>query len=270
VRFSLSEPQSAQADMLMAPDQARVGGQELFIFSPRPSRVINNRELEGAHWGSRVSEPEVKFIFLVLFFLGGLSTTAKSEAVLPAYLVGLVIAGVFVRDKVLVQRMRSIAFTMLNPFFIKDGTFVSLSALLAGLGLIMVLLSVKIATKFVGVWPLTRFFRLSTRESHYTTLLMSTGLTFGSISALYGLTNDIIDQRQYTILVTVVVGSAFVPTIIAQTRFQPEQTLGVATDSTEVANTIDQDHKDPLETADSELVGGPKAAVEQGRDDRAN
>jgi Kef-type K+ transport system membrane component KefB len=224
-----------------------------------------------SNWGNRVSEPEVKFIFLVLFFLGGLSTTAKSEAVLPAYLVGLVIAGVFVRDKVLVQRMRSIAFTMLTPFFfIKAGTFVSLSALLAGLGLIVVLLGVKIATKFVGVWPLTRFFRMSTRESHYTTLLMSTGLTFGSIAALYGLTNGIIDQRQYTILVTVVVGSAFVPTIIAQTWFQPEQTFGVATDSAEVANTIDQDREHPLETAGSEHVGRPKAAVERGRDDRAS
>jgi Kef-type K+ transport system membrane component KefB len=175
------------------------------------------------HWGSRVSEPEVKFIFLVLFFLGGLSTTAKSEAVLPAYLVGLVIAGVFVRDKVLVQRMRSIAFAMLTPFFfIKAGTFISLPALLAGFVLIIALLGVKILTKFVGVWPLTRAFRLSPLEGHYTTLLMSTGLTFGSISALYGLTNGIIDQTQYTVLVTVVVGSAVIPTFIAQTWFRPE------------------------------------------------
>jgi Kef-type K+ transport system membrane component KefB len=226
----------------------------LWKLQPVTRWVISN-------WGSRVSEPEVKFIFLVLFFLGGLSTTAKSEAVLPAYLVGLVIAGVFVRDKVLVQRMRSIAFTMLTPFFfIKAGTFVSLSALLAGLGLIVVLLGVKIATKFVGVWPLTRFFRMSTRESHYTTLLMSTGLTFGSISALYGLTNGIIDQRQYTILVTVVVGSAFVPTIIAQTWFQPKQTLELATDSAEVANGINQDHGQPLETAGSEPVAEPKGS----------
>jgi Kef-type K+ transport system membrane component KefB len=171
-----------------------------------------------SHWGSRVSEPEVKFIFLVLFFLGGLSTTAKSEAVLPAYLVGLVIAGVVVRDKVLVQRMRAIAFTMLTPFFfIKAGTFISLPALLAGLALIVALLAVKIVLKFIGVWPLTWVFRMSSREGHYTTLLMSTGLTFGSISALYGLTNGIIDQTQYTVLVTVVVGSAVVPTLIAQT-----------------------------------------------------
>jgi Kef-type K+ transport system membrane component KefB len=176
-----------------------------------------------SHWGSRVSEPEVKFIFLLLFFLGDLSTTAKSEAVLPAYLVGLVIAGVFVRDRVLVERMRSIAFAMLTPFFfIKAGTYISLPALVAGFRLIVVLLGVELLTKCIGVWPFTRGFRLSSREGHFTTLLMSTGLTFGSISALYGLSNGHIDQSQSTILVTVVVGSAIVPTLIAQTWFLPE------------------------------------------------
>ena len=59
----------------------------------------------------------------------------------------------------------------------------------------------------------------------YTTLLMSTGLTFGSISALFGLTNNIIDQQQYTILVTAVILSAVVPTLIAQRWFQPRLEL---------------------------------------------
>ena len=79
---------------------------------------------------TRVSEPEIKFIFFVLFFLGGLASTAKSEAVLPAYLIGLVVAGVFLRDKTLVHRMRSIAFAVFTPFyFIRAGSFVSLPAL---------------------------------------------------------------------------------------------------------------------------------------------
>jgi len=51
---------------------------------------------------------------------------------------------------------------------------------------------------------------------------MSTGLTFGSISALFGYTNHIIDQEQYTILVTAVIASAVVPTLIAQKWFQPD------------------------------------------------
>ncbi|GHO77619.1 hypothetical protein KSD_53900 [Ktedonobacter sp. SOSP1-85] len=93
--------------------------------------------------------------------------------------------------------------------------------LLASVLLIVMLLALKIATKFVGVWPLTRLFRMSVREGNYTTLLMSTGLTFGSISALYGLTHGIITQTQYTILVTVVIGSALIPTMIAQAWFLP-------------------------------------------------
>jgi hypothetical protein len=52
--------------------------------------------------------------------------------------------------------------------------------------------------------------------------MMSTGLTFGTISALFGFTNHIIDQTQYTILVVGVIGSAVVPTMIAQTWFLPK------------------------------------------------
>jgi len=104
---------------------------------------------------TRVSEPEVKFIFFILFLLGGLATTAKSEAVLPAYLVGLVLTGVFLRDKTLVNRMRSIAFAIFTPFyFIKAGLYVALPALWAGLGIIGALLLLKMITKLVGVFPL--------------------------------------------------------------------------------------------------------------------
>ena len=171
---------------------------------------------------TRVSEPEVKFIFFVLFFLGGLATTAKSEAVLPAYLVGLVVAGVFLRDKTLVHRMRSIAFAMFTPFyFIKAGLYVSLPALWSGLLIIGAFLLLKMLTKTVGVFPAARLHYMGPREATYTTLLMATGLTFGTISALFGLQNHIIDRTQYTLLVSTVILSAFVPTLFAQKFFQP-------------------------------------------------
>lgn len=171
---------------------------------------------------TRVSEPEVKFIFFVLFFLGGFATAAKSEAVLPAYLVGLVVAGVFLRDKTLVHRMRSIAFAVFTPFyFIKAGLYVSLPALWPAFWIVAALLLLKMLTKTIGVWPLARLYYMNQRQAAYTTLLMATGLTFGTISALFGFQNKIIDQRQYTILVTVVILSAFVPTLVAQKFFQP-------------------------------------------------
>lgn len=173
--------------------------------------------------GSRISEPETKFIFFLLFGLGGLALAAKSEAVLPAYLVGMVLAPFFLANKTLSHRMRVTAFTMLTPFyFLKAGSLVKLSALWDGAILIGIFLIVKIAAKFIGVWPLTKAFKFGKKEGMYTTLLMSTGLTFGTISALFGLTNKIINQEQYTILVTVVILSAVVPTIVAQRWFQPE------------------------------------------------
>ena len=158
---------------------------------------------------------------LVLLFLGGLASVAGSEAVLPAYLVGMVLAPTFLRDRELPNRMRIVAFTLLTPFyFLKAGSLVEAHAVAAA-GFILLYLAVKMATKFVGILPLTRAFSFEPREGMYTTLLMSTGLTFGSISALFGLTNHIIDQQQYTILVTAVIGSAVVPTLIAQKWFMP-------------------------------------------------
>ena len=172
--------------------------------------------------GPRVSEPQVKFVLLLLFLLGGLANTAKSEAVLPAYLIGIVLAPLFLRDRELMHRFRVIAFTVLTPFyFLKAGSLVRADVLVASAGLILIYLAVKMITKFVGILPLTRLFRFERREGLYTTLLMSTGLTFGSISALFGLTNHIIDERQYTILLTAVIGSAVVPTLIAERWFQP-------------------------------------------------
>jgi len=172
--------------------------------------------------GPRVSEPQTKFVALVLFLLGGLASVAGSEAVLPAYIVGMVLAPTFLKDRELPHRMRVVAFTMLTPFyFLKAGSLVEGRTVLAAGGLILAFLVAKMVTKFCGILPLTRYFRFEKREGMYTTLLMSTGLTFGSISALFGFTNHIISQEQYTILVTAVIGSAVVPTLIAQKWFQP-------------------------------------------------
>ncbi len=174
-------------------------------------------------FNNHVSEPGIKLIFVLLFGLGWLATRANSEAVLPAYLLGLVVANIFKENREMVRRLRTATFSLLTPFyFLKAGTIVSLPAIYMGFGLIVVLLLVKMVTKFIGVYPLTKVFNLTGRTGMYTTLLMSTGLTFGSISALFGYTRGIITQDQYTILVTVVIGSAVVPTLIAQWFFQPK------------------------------------------------
>jgi Kef-type K+ transport system membrane component KefB len=134
----------------------------------------------------------------------------------------MALAPAFLLNPELPHRMRIIAFTILTPFyFLKAGSLVDFHALAGSVGLVIVLLAIKMATKFIGILPLTKAFSFDPREGMYTTLLMSTGLTFGSISALFGLTNHIIDRGQYTVLVTAVIGSAIVPTLIAQRWFQP-------------------------------------------------
>lgn len=177
----------------------------VLVVLPRFTRWFFRR------YGERVSEPEIKYLLIVLFGLGALASMADSEAVLPAYLAGLVLADTFQSREELARRLRSITFSILTPFyFIRAGLLVSVGAVLSGFFVILMFLVVKIATKFAGVLPLTRAFGYSSRNGMYTTLLMSTGLTFGSISALYGLDNGIINQQQYSILVTVVIASAVV------------------------------------------------------------
>jgi Kef-type K+ transport system membrane component KefB len=207
-----------------------------------------------ARLGHRVSEPEIKLILVILFALGGVATQAGSEAVLPAYLVGLVIAGVFLHDRVLMDRLRSIAFAFFTPFFfLHAGTLISASALVSGAGVIFALLLVKLGAKAAGVWPTATVFGLPRRERAYTTLLMATGLTFGSIAALFGYDHHLISRTQYTELVSVVILSAFVPTIIAQQLFQPrlvdveeEEALG-AEDVSVIHHSRPQQHPTPLQ-----------------------
>ena len=177
-------------------------------------------------YGGRPSELEAKFLLLCLFGLGALAAWADSEAVLPAYLMGMVLAGTVGKDHVLVRRLRTLCFGLLTPFyFIRAGSFVSLPALIAAPGAFVLMLVVKVLTKIVGVYPVTQAFRSPRKEAMYTTLLMSTGLTFGTISALFGLSHEVIDQAQYSALVAAVIASAVVPTLIANAWFMPRHLL---------------------------------------------
>jgi Kef-type K+ transport system membrane component KefB len=100
-----------------------------------------------ARFSAHVSEPGVKMVFFILFGLGALATLSKSEAVLPAYMVGLALAGVFAHQRDTVRRLRTTVFAFLTPFyFLNAGMKVYAPALWAGLGLIVVLLAVKLAT----------------------------------------------------------------------------------------------------------------------------
>ncbi|MGA2792402.1 MAG: cation:proton antiporter [Roseiarcus sp.] len=177
-------------------------------------------------FGGRPSELEAKFLMFTLFGLGALAAWADSEPVLPAYFLGMALAGTVGRDHALVRRLRTLTFGLLTPFyFIRAGSLVSLPALAAAPAAFFVLLAGKLGTKIIGVYPVTRAYRSPRQEGMYTTLLMSTGLTFGTISALFGLSHQIISQAQYSTLVAVVIASAVVPTLIANAVFLPRHLL---------------------------------------------
>ena len=171
-------------------------------------------------YGNRVIEPEIKGAFAALLVLMYFADRAQSHAVLPAFLLGLAVAKILQAHREEQRRFRVVAFAMLTPFFfIKSGMNVSLRAVGANLGLMFGLLGVKLLTKALGVYPPAK--RYLPQGATYTTLLMSTGLTFGTISSLYGLNSGILTKDQFSVLVTVVVLSAVVPTWIAQRFFQP-------------------------------------------------
>ena len=172
-------------------------------------------------YGQRVIEPEIKGAFAALLVLMFLAERAQSHAVLPAFILGLALAPIFHAHSELQRRFRVIAFALLTPFFfLKGGMNVSLALVWANVGLLIALFGVKQVTKLVGVYPLAR--RYVPADSMFTTLLMSTGLTFGTISSLYGLNAGILDRAQFSVLVTVVVASAVIPTVIAQRWFSPK------------------------------------------------
>jgi glutathione-regulated potassium-efflux system ancillary protein KefC len=180
-----------------------------------------------AKYGGRVSELEAKYLLFALFAMGGLAVWAGSEAVLPAYMIGMVLAGTVGKDHILVRRLRTLTFGLLTPFyFIRAGSFVSVPALVAAPLVFVALFFAKMLSKIVGLFPTVMAFKYQRQEGVYYTLMMSTGLTFGTISALFGLNHNIIDQAQYSFLVATVIGSAVVPTMIANALFMPRYLLG--------------------------------------------
>jgi glutathione-regulated potassium-efflux system ancillary protein KefC len=177
-------------------------------------------------FGGRVSEAETKFLLLVLFAMGGLAVWSGSEAVLPAYIIGMVLAGMMGKNHDLIRRVRTLTFGLLTPFyFIRAGSLVSVPALMGAPVVFLALLAAKMLSKMIPLSPTVRAFNYLGHEGIYYSLMMSTGLTFGTISSLFGLNHGIIDRTQYSFLVATVIASAVVPTMIANAWFMPKHLL---------------------------------------------
>ena len=191
-------------------------------------------------FSTHVSEPGVKMVFFILFGLGALATLSNSEAVLPAYMVGLALAGVFAHQRDTIRRLRTTVFAFLTPFyFLNAGMKVSVAALWTSLGLIVVLLGGQARHedgRRVAPDPAVPV-RRAGEQLHDALDVHGPDLRHDQCpvrpdprrtptpAASF---HSYINQEQYSVLVTVVIGSAIVPTIIAQTFFKPDVGPAVA------------------------------------------
>jgi len=180
--------------------------------------VFDNPKLK-----NRVIEPEIKYIFLLLLIFIYFANLGQEHAILPAFMLGLLMSKHFTESsetKIVKNRLRTVAFAIITPlFFIVAGMKVSLPFILSAFGLFAALFAVKQLSKFTGVYFLAK--RYIPNGGMYTTLLMSTGLTFGLIAIVFGLHSGFIDQAQYSVLTGVLIASAVIPTFIATKWFMP-------------------------------------------------
>ncbi|HDS06334.1 MAG TPA: cation:proton antiporter [Bacteroides sp.] len=178
------------------------------------------------HFAYKTAAIRTKWILFILLSMGVLAMWSGSEPVLPAYIIGMVLARTIEKDNFFVRRLRTMTIGLLTPiYFLRAGALVSLPAILGSFLVFLLLFCGKIIFKVFGLYPVISTFKKHKKEKWYYTLLMSTGLTFGTISALYGLTNNIINTEQYSIIVGVVIASAIVPTLIANKFFLPDHLL---------------------------------------------
>lgn len=183
--------------------------------------VFDNPKLK-----NRVIEPEMKYIFLLLLVFIYFANLGEGHAILPAFVLGLLMSRYFTETsetRVVKNRLRTVSFAIITPmFFIVAGLKVSLPVILSAFGLFAAFFIVKQLSKFTGVYLLARRYMPNSRM--YTTLLMSTGLTFGLIAIVFGLHSGFINEAQYSVLTGVLIASAVIPTFIAQKWFMPVHT----------------------------------------------
>jgi len=178
------------------------------------------------HFAYKTAAIRTKWILFVLLSMGVLALWSGSEPVLPAYIIGMLMARTMEKDGHFVRRLRTLTVGFLTPlYFLRAGALTSITALIASPVLFLLLFFGKVVSKIFGLYPAIRHFRNDRKEKWYYTLLMSTGLTFGTISALFGLSHNIISQAQYSFIVGAVIASAVIPTLIANKFFLPSHLL---------------------------------------------
>ncbi|MFZ3072357.1 MAG: cation:proton antiporter [Thermodesulfobacteriota bacterium] len=193
----------------------------VFLATAFSHYVFENPRLK-----NKVVEPEIKYVFFLLLVFIYFANLGQGHAILPAFVLGLFMSRHFSETKgtmAVKKRLRTVAFAFITPlFFIVVGMKVSFALVAASIGLFAAFLLVKQAAKFAGVYFIAKKY---VPNAHMcVTLLLSTGLTFGLIAAIFGLNSGFIDDTQYSVLTGVLVASAVLPTFVAQKWYMPRHT----------------------------------------------
>lgn len=188
----------------------------VLLFGPRFVKFFFDR------YKNKVIEPEIKLIFCIFFLLMFFAQLGKTEAILPVFVLGLLMAPFAETHRRFSHKMRTVAYAFITPFFfIKGGMNVDIGKVISSWPTVLGLLALKIGSKIIGIYPVARMSVPRKRSRMFFTLLMSTGLTFGTISSTFGLANGYINEAQFSILIAIVILSAIVPTFLAQRFFRP-------------------------------------------------
>lgn len=190
----------------------------ILLFSYKYSYVL----FESKIFSMSNNELELKYIFLLLMVLIFFATLGGGQALLPVFILGVLLSKYFNHKKGnMLHRLQTVSFTVITPiFFIVAGTRISLPIIFASFGLFILILVVRQLSKFVGVYTISKYNFSSNRM--YITMILSTGLTFGLVAAMYGLTNGIITNDTYSILAGILVLSTIIPTFIGNRFYAPK------------------------------------------------
>ena len=184
---------------------------------------------ENSMFRNKMSELEIKYIFVLLLAFIFFGSLGGGQAILPAFILGVILSNHFKNTSrgEVKSRFKTVAFAIITPiFFIIGGMKVSLPLIYSCFGIFLTLFTLRQISKYIGVYyPSKKFLK----QNHtYVTMMMSTGLTFGLVAAVFGLNNGIINQTEYSVITGILVLSAILPTFVAEKWYTPKhKELGI-------------------------------------------
>ncbi|MCD6313172.1 MAG: cation:proton antiporter [Thaumarchaeota archaeon] len=183
----------------------------LFMFhAPRVGRWLF------ARYSENLAEIELKFILLVLLALLFFAERVMiSEAVL-AFIMGFLFSEILEEHEILVEKLKGIIFAFFSPiFFFKAGSFLKFSSMsLMSLLYIVILLPAAFFSKYyASKLVFRRLFGAGEALSRFVGLSFNLRLTFGIVTALFGLELGLIPLEIYTAIITIIISSALISSI---------------------------------------------------------